>query len=88
MHYRTPGVDFLSPPDDFLAALGARTEETGNEVVAEELLGSHDDPAVAVTEPPATVSCFTRARIADGASDGGRTFTRFRKRVCVKRPAA
>jgi L-ascorbate metabolism protein UlaG (beta-lactamase superfamily) len=52
MHYRTPAVDFLEPADDFLTALGARTEDVGSEVVAEELLGTRDDPVVAMLAPP------------------------------------
>jgi L-ascorbate metabolism protein UlaG (beta-lactamase superfamily) len=52
MHYRTPAADFLGPPDDFLEALGARVESTGNEVVAEELLGTRDAPVVALLAPP------------------------------------
>lgn len=52
MHYRTPAADFLDPPDDFLEALGARVEPAGNEVVAEELLGTRDAPIVALLSPP------------------------------------
>jgi len=48
MHYRTPAADFLGPPDDFLAALGARVESTGSEIVAEALL----DRGVALLAPP------------------------------------
>jgi L-ascorbate metabolism protein UlaG (beta-lactamase superfamily) len=53
MHYRTPLVNFLDPPDEFLDALGARVERTGtSELDAEELLGSRDDPTVALLSPP------------------------------------
>jgi L-ascorbate metabolism protein UlaG (beta-lactamase superfamily) len=53
MHYRTPAADFLEPPDDFLNALGVRTEAcNSNEVVAEELLGAATTPVVALLTPP------------------------------------
>jgi L-ascorbate metabolism protein UlaG (beta-lactamase superfamily) len=53
MHYRTPLVNFLEPPDEFLDALGARVERAEtSEVVAEELLGSRDDPTVLLLAPP------------------------------------
>jgi L-ascorbate metabolism protein UlaG (beta-lactamase superfamily) len=54
MHYRTPGgLDFLDPPDAFLEALGARVErlET-SEADVEQLLGSRDEPVVALLAPP------------------------------------
>jgi L-ascorbate metabolism protein UlaG (beta-lactamase superfamily) len=54
MHYRTAdGLDFLDPPDAFLDALGARVErlET-SEAEVEPLLGSREDPVVAVLAPP------------------------------------
>jgi L-ascorbate metabolism protein UlaG (beta-lactamase superfamily) len=54
MHYRTPdGLDFLDPPDAFLEALGARVErlET-SETDVEPLLGSREDPVVALLAPP------------------------------------
>jgi L-ascorbate metabolism protein UlaG (beta-lactamase superfamily) len=54
MHYRTPAADFLELPDDFLEALGARVESTGNELVAEELLGTRDAPVVALLAPPSS----------------------------------
>jgi L-ascorbate metabolism protein UlaG (beta-lactamase superfamily) len=53
MHYRTPLVNFLEPPDEFLDALGARVERVKtSEVVAEELLGSRHDPTVVLLAPP------------------------------------
>jgi len=53
MHYRTPLVNFLEPPDEFLEAIGARIERAEtSEVVAEELLGSRDDPTVVLLAPP------------------------------------
>ncbi|HEU5215990.1 MAG TPA: MBL fold metallo-hydrolase [Gaiellaceae bacterium] len=54
MHYRTPdGLAFLDPPDAFLEALGARVEhlET-SEAEVEPLLGSGEDPVVALLAPP------------------------------------
>ena len=54
MHYRTPGgLDFLDPPDAFLDALGARVErlET-SEADVEPLLGSRENPVVALLAPP------------------------------------
>jgi L-ascorbate metabolism protein UlaG (beta-lactamase superfamily) len=53
MHYRTAAVNFLDPPDAFLEALGARVERLGtSEADAEPLLGSADDPTVALLAPP------------------------------------
>lgn len=53
MHYRTPGIAFLDPPDAFLEALGARVErlET-SEADVEPLLGSREEPVVALLAPP------------------------------------
>lgn len=53
MHYRTAAVNFLEPIDGFVDALGARTEllET-SEATVEPLLGSTDDPTLAVFAPP------------------------------------
>ena len=54
MHYRTPGgLDFLDPPDAFLEAMGARVErlET-SETDVEPLLGSREEPVVALLAPP------------------------------------
>jgi L-ascorbate metabolism protein UlaG (beta-lactamase superfamily) len=56
MHYRTPnGLEFLDPPDAFLDALGARVErlET-SETGVDPLLGSREEPVVALLAPPAT----------------------------------
>jgi L-ascorbate metabolism protein UlaG (beta-lactamase superfamily) len=53
MHYRTPAVDFLEPPGEFLDALGARVariEKSKAEV--EPLLGGRDDPTVVLLTPP------------------------------------
>ena len=55
MHYRTEAVNFLDPPDEFLAALGARVERVDeSELEAERFLGSADDPTVALLATPAT----------------------------------
>ena len=53
MHYRTEAVNFLAPPDEFLAALGARVEPVDeSELEAERFLGSANDPTVALLAPP------------------------------------
>jgi L-ascorbate metabolism protein UlaG (beta-lactamase superfamily) len=53
MHYRTPLVNFLDPPDEFLDALGARVVRVEtSELVAEDLLGSREEPTVALLSPP------------------------------------
>jgi hypothetical protein len=52
MHYRTEAVNFLEPPDEFLAALGARVERVDSELEAGALLGTADDPTVALLTPP------------------------------------
>jgi L-ascorbate metabolism protein UlaG (beta-lactamase superfamily) len=46
MHFRTPAVNFLEPPDAFLDALGARVERVGDEIEAETLLDG--EPVVAL----------------------------------------
>ncbi|HMB17956.1 MAG TPA: MBL fold metallo-hydrolase [Gaiellaceae bacterium] len=53
MHYRTAAVNFLEPPDEFLEALGlgVRRLDT-SEAVAEDLLGTADEPTVALLAPP------------------------------------
>lgn len=53
VHYRTDAVNFLDPPESFLAALGARVERIErNELEAEEFLGTVDEPAVAMLGVP------------------------------------
>jgi L-ascorbate metabolism protein UlaG (beta-lactamase superfamily) len=53
MHYRTPGVNFLEPPDAFLDALGARVErQAGSEIDPGDLLDGGAQPAVALLAPP------------------------------------
>jgi len=53
MHYRTEALDFLDPPDSFLAALGAPVErlET-SEFDVEPLLGTHDAVRVVMPRTP------------------------------------
>jgi L-ascorbate metabolism protein UlaG (beta-lactamase superfamily) len=53
MHYRTAAVNFLEPPDGFLEALslGVQRLDT-SEAVAEDLLGTADEPTVALLAPP------------------------------------
>jgi len=51
MHYRTPAVNFLEPPDEFLDALGAPVERlSSSEATTEELLG--DSTKVALLAAP------------------------------------
>jgi L-ascorbate metabolism protein UlaG (beta-lactamase superfamily) len=53
MHYRTPAIDFLDPPDAFLEALGAPVEHAdSSEIEVEPLLGTHDEPRVVLLAPP------------------------------------
>jgi L-ascorbate metabolism protein UlaG (beta-lactamase superfamily) len=52
MHYRTPAVNFLEPPDAFLDAVGARVERLGaREVEARDLLDG-GEPVAALLSPP------------------------------------
>jgi L-ascorbate metabolism protein UlaG (beta-lactamase superfamily) len=46
MHFRTPAVNFLEPPDAFLEALGARVARVGEEIDTGELLDG--EPVVAL----------------------------------------
>ena len=53
MHYRTEALSFLDPPDAFLAALGARVERlTQSEFTAEDVIGTHEAPVVALPAAP------------------------------------
>jgi L-ascorbate metabolism protein UlaG (beta-lactamase superfamily) len=53
MHYRTEALSFLDPPDAFLDALGARVERlTESEFAVEPLLGTRDEPVVALPAAP------------------------------------
>jgi L-ascorbate metabolism protein UlaG (beta-lactamase superfamily) len=57
MHYRTPAIGFLDPPDAFLEALGARVERVEpSEAEVEPLLGSREEPAVALLATPTGAS--------------------------------
>jgi L-ascorbate metabolism protein UlaG (beta-lactamase superfamily) len=53
MHYRTPAIDFLDPPDAFLDALGAPVEHAdASEIEVEPRLGEHGQPNVVLLAPP------------------------------------
>ncbi len=53
MHYRTEAVNFLEPPDAFLAAAGAPVARLDtNEANAEPLLGEPGEPTIALLAPP------------------------------------
>jgi L-ascorbate metabolism protein UlaG (beta-lactamase superfamily) len=53
MHYRTDAVDFLEPPDAFLAAVDADVcRLDASEADVEDLLGTADRPTVALLAPP------------------------------------
>jgi L-ascorbate metabolism protein UlaG (beta-lactamase superfamily) len=53
MHYRTPAINFLEPPDALLDALGARVERLEQNVLdVEPLLGTKDEPIVALLSAP------------------------------------
>jgi L-ascorbate metabolism protein UlaG (beta-lactamase superfamily) len=53
MHYRTPAVNFLDPPEAFLDALGGRIERFDeSEALVDDLLGTRDPPTVALLAAP------------------------------------
>lgn len=53
MHYRTEALNFLEPPDAFLAALGARVEHlTASEFAAGELLATTGESTVVLPAVP------------------------------------
>jgi L-ascorbate metabolism protein UlaG (beta-lactamase superfamily) len=53
MHYRTAAVNFLEPPDEFLEAFGLGVQRLDtSEAVADDLLGTADEPTVALLAPP------------------------------------
>jgi L-ascorbate metabolism protein UlaG (beta-lactamase superfamily) len=53
MHYRTDAVNFLEPPDAFLAALGARVEIVDeHQLDAEQFLGTAEEPIVVLLTAP------------------------------------
>jgi L-ascorbate metabolism protein UlaG (beta-lactamase superfamily) len=57
MHYRTEAATFLDPPDAFLEALGAPVERLpDSELEVEPLLGTHEEPVVALLAPPASAT--------------------------------
>jgi L-ascorbate metabolism protein UlaG (beta-lactamase superfamily) len=57
MHYRTPAIGFLDPPEAFLDALGARVERLeASKAEVEPLLGSREEPAVALLATPTGAS--------------------------------
>jgi L-ascorbate metabolism protein UlaG (beta-lactamase superfamily) len=53
MHYQTPALNFLEPPDEFLDALGAPVERLEkSETDVDDLLRRADAPTVALLAPP------------------------------------
>jgi uncharacterized membrane protein YagU involved in acid resistance len=53
MHYRTPQVNFLEPPEAFLEALGAPVERLPTSALSlEDLLASRAPTTVALLAPP------------------------------------
>lgn len=53
MHYRTEAVNFLEPPDEFLETYGVRVERLEkSEAEVEPLLGTREEPVVALLAPP------------------------------------
>lgn len=53
MHYRTPAINFLEPPDAFLGALGAPVERLDtSEAELDELLARGPAPTVVLLAPP------------------------------------
>jgi len=54
MHYRTEALDFLEPPDAFLAACREADIRRldGAEAEVDELLGTRQEPVIAVLTPP------------------------------------
>jgi hypothetical protein len=60
MHYKTPGIGFLDPPDAFLHALGARVERLEeSEAEIDSLLGSREDPVVVLLAPPLATTALS-----------------------------
>ena len=52
MHYRTPAIGFLDPPDAFLDSLGATALHVETEFDPSGHLGTADAPAVVLPAPP------------------------------------
>jgi L-ascorbate metabolism protein UlaG (beta-lactamase superfamily) len=54
MHYRTPAVNFLDPPDAFLAAVDGTVEHLeSSDFEVESLIGSAGAPVIVLPAPPA-----------------------------------
>jgi hypothetical protein len=51
MHYRTPRIGFLQPPDAFLERIGA-VERVDSTVIATDALPSGDGPVAVVPAVP------------------------------------
>jgi L-ascorbate metabolism protein UlaG (beta-lactamase superfamily) len=57
MHYRTPAIGFLDPPNAFLEALGTRVHQLEtSETEVEPLLDSREEPVVALLAAPTGAS--------------------------------
>jgi L-ascorbate metabolism protein UlaG (beta-lactamase superfamily) len=53
MHYRTPAVNFLDPPDEFLVALGVdATRLETSELDVDGIIGTTEAPTVVLFAPP------------------------------------
>jgi L-ascorbate metabolism protein UlaG (beta-lactamase superfamily) len=53
MHFATPMADFLGGPEEFLDRVSGRVERPGGpEVEVGELLGTREEPVVALLDPP------------------------------------
>jgi L-ascorbate metabolism protein UlaG (beta-lactamase superfamily) len=53
MHFRTPAVDFLEPPDEFLAhAPGGVQRPEASEVTVEDFIRSREEPVVLFLQAP------------------------------------
>jgi L-ascorbate metabolism protein UlaG (beta-lactamase superfamily) len=53
MHYRTPAVNFLEPPDEFVVALGVdATRLETSELDVDRLIGTSEAPTVVLFAPP------------------------------------
>jgi L-ascorbate metabolism protein UlaG (beta-lactamase superfamily) len=53
MHFQTPAVDFLEPPDEFLARVRGTVRRPGaSEVNVDEFIGSRAEPVVVLLQAP------------------------------------
>jgi L-ascorbate metabolism protein UlaG (beta-lactamase superfamily) len=52
MHYKTPAIGFLDPPDEFLDALGAPVEHVGSEFDPASVVADSDETQVALAAAP------------------------------------